>query len=302
MLEPVRRVSYTRCPAKSITSDDIAAMTSKSATESSPSSGLSPSARPSFGHGRVISALILREMSSRYGRSPGGYVWALLEPLGAIAVLTILFASGLRLRTPALGVSWPLFFCTGILCFQMYQRISNTTASALSYSQALLEYPGVNFMHAIVARFILNVLTALVVACIVFGAVLGLTETRAIIDPVPIAEALSMAALLGLGVGAANAYLATAFPIWGSLWGIATTPLFFLSGILFVFEDMPEFARNILWWNPVIHLVSIMRRGFYPYYEAAFASPVYVMLVALILTAAGFMLLYRHHRNLLANG
>ena len=300
MLETVATTYYTRWRLKSITSDEMTGMMSKYATASAPQP--QPPVGRSFRHGRVISALMLREMSSRYGRSPGGYAWALLEPLGAIAVLTILFSAGLRIRTPGLGVSWPLFFCTGILCFQMYQRVSNATASALVYSRALLEYPGVTFMHAIIARFALNFLTTLVVTWIVLAAVLGLSDTRAILDPVPIAEALSMAAALGLGVGALNAYLTNAFPIWGSVWSIATTPLFFLSGILYVFEDMPEFAREFLWWNPIIHLVSIMRRGFYPYYDAAFASPLYVMLVAMTLAVTGFMLLYRHHRNLLTNG
>ena len=30
---------------------------------------------------RTISALIMREMQTTYGRSPGGYLWAVLEPV-----------------------------------------------------------------------------------------------------------------------------------------------------------------------------------------------------------------------------
>ena len=41
-----------------------------------------------FATPRTILALMLREMSARYGRSPGGYLWALLEPLGAILILS----------------------------------------------------------------------------------------------------------------------------------------------------------------------------------------------------------------------
>ena len=50
-----------------------------------------PKPRRSWATFRTVSALMLREMSTRYGRSPGGYAWALLEPVGAIIVMAIGF-------------------------------------------------------------------------------------------------------------------------------------------------------------------------------------------------------------------
>ena len=38
---------------------------------------------------RVVFALIIREMSTTYGRSAGGYIWAILEPVGAIALMSL---------------------------------------------------------------------------------------------------------------------------------------------------------------------------------------------------------------------
>ena len=45
---------------------------------------------------RAIGALILREMSSSYGRSPGAYVWAILEPVAGIALLSLVFVLTLQ--------------------------------------------------------------------------------------------------------------------------------------------------------------------------------------------------------------
>ena len=39
---------------------------------------------PRFRALRTITALILREMGSTYGMSPGGYVWAVLQPVGMV--------------------------------------------------------------------------------------------------------------------------------------------------------------------------------------------------------------------------
>lgn len=62
---------------------------------------------------RTVMALVLREMSSRYGRSPGGYIWAVLEPVGTILILSIAFSFMLRSppREPASSCSTRRAFC-----------------------------------------------------------------------------------------------------------------------------------------------------------------------------------------------
>lgn len=39
----------------------------------------------------AVAALVLREMSTRYARTPGGYLWAIPEPLGLIVILGLVF-------------------------------------------------------------------------------------------------------------------------------------------------------------------------------------------------------------------
>jgi ABC-type polysaccharide/polyol phosphate export systems, permease component len=62
--------------------------------------------RTSFASFRAIMALILREIATTYGRSPGGYVWAVLEPAAGIALLTLIFSAGFR--SPPLGTVFSL--------------------------------------------------------------------------------------------------------------------------------------------------------------------------------------------------
>ena len=40
----------------------------------------------SFASLRCVIALMLREMATTYGRSPGGYLWVMLEPIAGIAL------------------------------------------------------------------------------------------------------------------------------------------------------------------------------------------------------------------------
>lgn len=246
---------------------------------------------------RATSALVLREMATSYGRSPGGYLWAVLEPVAAVALLSIVFAAALN--SPSLGRSFPLFYATGFLPFLMFNDIVNKLASALRFSRPLLAYPAVTFMDAILARFILNFGTHLIVGLFVLGGIFVLFETATILRPEPIILAVSMTAALAFGIGTFNCLMLTAFPVWDRLWQIVARPLFVISGIFFIFEDVPRLFQNVLWYNPLIHITAEMRRGFYATYEPGWVSPAYVFALALIPAVFGLLLLRRHHSELL---
>ncbi len=246
---------------------------------------------------RTIAALMLREMSTRYGRSPGGYIWAILEPLGMTIMLAIAFS--LLLRSPPLGTSFILFKATGLLPFMLYSTVAAMVGRAIQFSRPLLFYPGVTWLDAILARFALNALTTVLASYLILTGILWYTDTRTVIDMGPVALSMSLAAMLGLGVGCLNCYLFLQYPLWEQAWGILTRPLLIASGVLFLFEDMPRLARDILWYNPLVHVTGLMRVGFYPIYYGDYISVLYVLVWALVPLVLGLMLLRRHHKTLL---
>ncbi|MGC1479279.1 MAG: ABC transporter permease, partial [Chthoniobacterales bacterium] len=200
-----------------------------------------PALAPRFRTLRTIGALMLREMGSTYGRSPGGYVWAILSPVGAIAVMSVLFS--LVVRAPSLGTSFELFYATGFLPFAFYMSMAQKIGAAIRYSRPLLAYPGVTWIDAVLARFLLTVLTETMVFCIVIAAVFSIIDTHTVIDVVPIIEGLGLAALTGLGVGLINCLLIGYAKVWDQIWSIVNRPLFIASGVFFLYEDMPPLVQ-----------------------------------------------------------
>ena len=258
-----------------------------------------PQGRPQrrFQNLRTILALVLREMSSTYGRSPGGYIWAVLEPLGMIVVLS--FAFSFLLRAPSLGTSFVLFYATGLMPYRLYLEIHQVTSGAIRYSRALLVYPAVSFIDALLARFLLAFLTQLMIAYIILAGILVILDVRLVLDFQPILLSFAVAAILGFGVGSINCLLFDFFPIWKSLWTAATRPLLLFSAIIYIYEDTPRFVQDILWFNPLVHLTGLSRTGFYSYYEPDYISVAYVMMIALTSLFFGLILLRRHYRKLL---
>jgi capsular polysaccharide transport system permease protein len=244
----------------------------------------------SFASGRAIVALMLREMATTYGKSPGGYIWAVLEPVAGIAVLT--YAFSFLFTLPPLGTSFQLFYATGVIPFLMFTTISNRIGSSLLFSKPLLVYPAVTYVDAILARFMVNLLTELLVFFIVIIGILYIYETRAVVDLPKVATSLMLTALLGLAVGTLNAYLFMRFHIWHVAWALISRPLFIISGVFFMYDALPQALKEVLWFNPLLHCVGLMRAGFYPTYSDDYTSTKYVAGVSLAMILLGLRLLH----------
>jgi len=263
-----------------------------------PDSGLKSIAHQQrFASLRAIMAMMLREMATSYGRSPGGYLWAILEPAAGIFLLALLFS--LAFDAPPLGQNFSIFYATGIVPFFSFTEVTNKTAAALQYSKPLLAYPRVTFMDAILGRFILNFLTQMLVGYLVLTGTVMLFETRTLIDFPGIALAYAMLAALCFGIGTLNCFLFLRFPIWQRAWSILTRPLVIVSGIIFLFDTIPEPYRGYLWYNPLLHVIGQMRKSFYISYSGDYVSPAFVIRFGLGCTVIGLLFLRRYYRDLL---
>ena len=244
---------------------------------------------------RTILALMLREMATTYGRSAMGYLWAIVEPVAALALLSMVF--GLFLRSPALGTNFPLFFASGFLVFNIYSGVGNSVARAVQFSRPLLEYPAVTPLDAIAARFLLNFLTHLMVISIILMGIVLVYDLRVVMDLQRLLLALALAGVFALGIGTFNCYLFVAFPSYVHVWAILNRPMFLLSGVLFLFDSVPQPFRDMLWYNPLVHLIGLMRSGIYATYEASYVSVAYVLGLSLLLLLAGLYMQYRYLRS-----
>lgn len=246
---------------------------------------------------RSVAALVLREMSTTYGRSPGGYVWALIEPVAGIALLTFVFS--LAFHAPPIGDSFPVFYATGLLPYTLYVQLNTKLMVSIWFSKPLLQYPAVSFIDAVLSRFLLTLMTQIMVFYVVVTGLVLIFDPQVNIQPDLVFLSLAMTAVFGAGIGTLNCLLISVFPVWQRIWNILHRPMFIISGIFFLFESIPAPYQSILWFNPLVHVIGMMRTGFYPTYDAAYVSPVYVFAVGLICFVVGLFFLRRWHKDML---
>lgn len=236
-------------------------------------------------------------MNTSYGRSPGGYIWAVVQPAAGIGVMVAFFSAGFR--SPPLGNNFALFYATGLLPFMAFMEVSGKIGQSLNYSRPFLAYPRITIMDAIIARFILNYLTQILVGYILIALILFFFETRTTLEMNRIALAYIMAGSLAFGIGVLNCFLMSQFRVWQQVWGIMMRPMFLISGIFFMYDSIPEPYRSYIWYNPLVHVAGEMRGAFYVSYEADYVSPGYVFSISLVTSAFGLLFLRRYHRDIL---
>lgn len=239
-------------------------------------------------HMRVVGALLIREMSTRFGSKPGGYVWALIDPVGHIAFLSLIFMA--ITHTPALGTSFPLFFATGYLAFQFYSAMAGFLNGAIKANRTLLSYPNVAPIDTIVARYLLQAGTTAVVSFCVLCAIIVTLHTAPQLRWSLIIEAVVIATLLGLGVGLFNNVAMLRFPLYEQVFNIINRPMFMISGVFFLPDALPSPARDIVLVNPLVHVVMLFRQGFYPEYRGTGLDMTYLYTVSFSVLFVGLAL------------
>jgi capsular polysaccharide transport system permease protein len=247
-------------------------------------------------HLRVVVALLRREMTTRYGRSAGGYFWAVAEPAGMIALLSVVFST--LARVPNLGQSFVVFFATGYLVFNFYRTTAQSLSVALRANRSLLKYPDVTGFDALMARLVLDFLTNCMVAAVILIPAIVFTGERVSPDFGLMAAAVLTATLLAMGIGGMNAVLFELYPTWERVFVIINRPLFIISGVFFTAESMPAPVRDALWFNPLVHVIAVFRQGLYPVYHATVNDIEYPLTLGLVTTFFALLLLRRFSERL----
>jgi capsular polysaccharide transport system permease protein len=238
---------------------------------------------------RVIRALMIRETRTRFADLRLGYGWALIEPILHIALLSATFAV-LMHGAPPIGAHFFIFYYTGLIPYHVFVHASSGMSHAIVGNAPLLQLPPVTTFDVIVARGLLEVMTDLVVAVLLLAGFLAAGLNALPDDLWAPSMALLVTAMLGCGVGAVNAVATVFWRSWEKAYAQLTRVLYFVSGIFYVPGMMPDWARDILAWNPLLHSIDWFRAGFFESYQPHWLDQSYLVVAAIVALFAGLAL------------
>ena len=106
---------------------------------------------------RVIGALVLREMHTRFGRDNIGYLWMFIEPsILAVAVVGIHAGAGTRFGH---GMQVASFALSGYVPFLLFRGIVLRAGPTIEANRSLLVHRFITLLDLLVARAVLEFLT-----------------------------------------------------------------------------------------------------------------------------------------------
>lgn len=244
--------------------------------------------------GRVIYALMMREVHTIYGTSRLGYLWALIDSMvGIIIFWALRTAMGFH---PPHGMPIIFFLLAGFCTFSMFRGPINKCMTAVSGNRTLLTFPQVMPLDIMVGRMIVlwgkEIVAALIliIAASFFGIYFQITNF-AILFFVLIATPL-----LGLGVGLICHALKVYFPVVEKIIPIILRFMFLTSGVFFSIARFPSYIMEYLWWNPMLQIIEMCRMSISQGYRAMSYSIFYLCACTIICLCLG-LLLERHVRR-----
>jgi lipopolysaccharide transport system permease protein len=209
-----------------------------------------------WGHRELVLLMALRDIQLRYRQTLLGVTWAILQPLLATLIFTILF--GVLGKLPSDGAPYAVFALAGLVPWQLFAYALQQSSNSLVDNRHILSK--VYFPRVIipVASLGAGILDFVVSFLIVVGALAwyhtGLGWRLAM---VPLLSVLALVAALGVGLWLATLHvryrdIRAVLPFLTQLW-------FFATPVVYPASMIPERWRPYLGLNPMSGVVEGFR-------------------------------------------
>lgn len=215
-----------------------------------------PDFREVWQHRELIQLLTHRQIAGRYRQMLLGGLWAVLEPLAMLALMTVVFGAVLRVDTN--GYPYPVFAFAGLIPWLLFSKATQAIAGSLQENMALLSkvyFPRLVLPIVSLARELFDSLVTVIIL-IVLAAVYGFLPGWKYLLIIP--------ALLGVGLAAAAvglwvAALMVRFRDIRPLLSIVLQAGMYLTPILYSPAMVPAQFMPIYQLNPMYWAVELFR-------------------------------------------
>jgi capsular polysaccharide transport system permease protein len=235
---------------------------------------------------RVLHALMMREVITRYGRDNLGVLWLVGEPMiFTLGVATLWSAAGLAHG----GTGMPIvaFAVTGYSSVLMWRNATSQCSAGIEQNKSLLFHRSVLIIDVFLTRIALEIIGAT-------SSFIFLSFFFIFIGWMPVPDNLLMVlagwfmlawfgASLALLVGAGTAFS----DLVHRLWHPTAYLLFPMSGAAFMVDWMPKKLQVVILYLPMVHGVELLRQGYFGNVVRTHYDIGYMAECCLVLTLCG---------------
>ncbi|MGJ3649164.1 ABC transporter permease [Sphingomonas sp. GlSt437] len=246
---------------------------------------------------RVIHALMVRELVTRFGRENIGFLWVMVEPLLFAGLVGIVWYFS---RGPTEhGLSVVGFVATGYIPITLFRHGVSRSVAVFTVNQSLLYHRQVKVIDFIISRFIIEVLGSMM-------AYLFMAIVLVIIGDLPVPSDMGLF-LCGwflysyfvLAVCLIISPLSEMSEVLEKLIPVVTYIMIPFSGLFYLVDWVAPGARAFFLYSPFVNGMEMMRKGIWGEQITAYYDIWNPLVCATVGTLIGLMLC-RHVRRGLA--
>lgn len=240
---------------------------------------------------RVIGALILRELHTRYGRENIGYLWVVLEPLMLATMIGLIHARspshfGSDLKPVPLAL---IGYCN----FITFRSIVNRAEGAMEGSATLLYHRTISLLDILISRALLEIGGTWIAFMLLISASIVIGVSNPPERPLYVLLGMVLMGTLSFSCG----LVVTAATHDNRSLGRLVHPLSYilmpLSGAFFTMEMLPPSLRAVFLYIPLAHIFELLRYGWFKAATPEYIDPLFLAEWILGSLLLGLLLLSR---------
>ena len=244
---------------------------------------------------RVIGALIMRELHTRYGRENIGYLWVVAEPLMFGSVIALMHSGS---HTQHGQINPVAFAVAGYSVFIIFRGIVNRSEGALTSNLPLLHHKMVTVLDVILSRALLELAGTVSAFLILLCAAILLGFTDLPVRPLFVVIGIFYVFWIALGLSLIITAGTYERPLLERFVHPFTYFMIPLSGAFTTMVSLPPKFRNALLWIPMPHAFEMVRYGQFPGSTLEYVDFTYVTGVCMGLTLFGLFCTSTVHKRI----
>jgi ABC-2 type transport system permease protein len=220
----------------------------------------------------LILQLTRRDILARYKRSFLGVAWTMLNPLGMMIVLSIVFS-----QLFSSIESYPAYILSGLVAWNFFAQSTNASMSGLVWGGSLIQriyIPRTAFGVSAVGTALVNLMLSLVPLLLVMLVTRTTINFAILFLPVSV----FFLGCFALGIGLILSTMAVYFPDVAEMYQIILLAWMYLTPIIYPESIIPPNLQFIFYLNPMYYLVKLFRL---PLIDGAIPSIELILMAAL---------------------
>jgi capsular polysaccharide transport system permease protein len=244
---------------------------------------------------RVIGALMIRELTTRFGRENIGFLWMMVEPLLFAVLVSIMWTV---LRADEHGISVAAFIVTGYIPLTLFRNAVSRSIGLFTANGSLMYHRQIKVLDFIFVRVFIEMIGSMM-AYIFIGIVLyslGLFPM-----PYDIGYVIAgwfLYCLFTLSVCSILAPLSEMSEVLEKLIPVTTYIMIPFSGTFNMVSWLAPKLRGVMYWSPPVNAMEMMRYGIFGDRVTPYFDPLVPLGVSMVCLVVGLALCRRIRRML----